>query len=494
MRAVDQAAAEPVEVLIGRAGRAVASVALGMLGGAYGRRVVVVAGKGNNGADGRAAAAVLSGRGVRVTVLDAAVLEAGTGRLLPPADLVIDAAYGTGFRGRYAPPDPGGAPVLAVDIASGVDGDTGRAEPGGAVRAAVTVTFEAYKPGLLLGDGPAHCGRVEVAGIGLASGVAEVATAWLVTDDEVAWLPPRPADTHKWRSAVMVVAGSPGMLGAPRLVTRAAMRAGAGYVRLGVPGAPLETLPASEAVGVSLPAHGWDTDAAEAAARCRSLVIGPGLGRSEEVTRAVSGLLRRADVPAVLDADGINAFASVSALRGVVEKRTAPTVITPHEGELAHLTGAPPTADRLSAVRSVAAASGAVVLLKGSTTVIAAPDGRAYFVNSGSSRLATAGTGDVLSGLIGAFLAQGVAALEAAALAAHVHGRAASRGRVVGLVAGDLPDLVSDWLSSAAAGAVAPGSGAGGLGGSGGAGAAGSVGLGAAGPGSASAGATGGAR
>ncbi len=437
MKAVDGQAPEPVDVLIGRAGRAVAAAALRLLGGAYGRQVVVVAGKGNNGADGRAAASLLARRGVRVTVVDAGVVA------LAPCDLIIDAAYGTGFHGSYDVPDAGRTPVLAVDIPSGVAGDTGLVE-GAAVTAAATVTFQAYKPGLLLGEGPQRCGRVEVADIGLGPGVERVATSWLLEDPDVRWLPSRPREGHKWQTAVLVVAGSPGMMGAPSLVARSAMRAGSGYVRLGVPGAPLESLPAGEAVGVPLPAAAWDAAAGEAASRCRAVVTGPGLGRSD----AVGGFLRTVDeVPVVVDADGINSIGSVDQLGSLVAGRAAPVVVTPHDGEFARLTGGPPGPDRLAAVRKVAAASGAVVLLKGSTTVVAAPDGRAYFVTAGSSRLATAGTGDVLSGVIGAFLARGVPALEAAALAAHVHGRAAARGRAEGLVAGDLPDLVSDWLS-----------------------------------------------
>jgi NAD(P)H-hydrate epimerase len=237
------------------------------------------------------------------------------------------------------------------------------------------------------------------------------------------------------------------MMGAPTLVSRAAMRAGAGYVRLGVPGAPPSSLPSGESVGVDLPATGWHDAAAEAAQRCRALVTGPGLGRADAVATSLVALLQQAAIPAVVDADGITVLGSVDHLRDVTSRRKAATVITPHEGEYAHLTGAPPGDDRLAAVRSIAAASGATVLLKGSTTVVAAPDGRAWFVTSGSPRLATAGTGDVLSGVIGAFLAQGLAGPEAAALGAHVHGRAAAEGPAVGLVAGDLPDLVADWLS-----------------------------------------------
>jgi len=446
MKGVDKAATDAVGVLIGRAGRAVALAALDLLGGAYGRRVVVVAGKGNNGADGRAAAAHLSTRGVRVTVVDAA----GGHGLPSGCDLVIDAAYGTGFRGAYSPPAVGAAPVLAVDIPSGLHGDTGAVGDGSdALRAVATVTFQAYKPGLLLGEGPERCGSVVVADIGLGRLVDAIASAWLVTDGDVGWLPTPARNTHKWKTAVMVVGGSPGMMGAPLLVSRAAMRAGAGYVRLGVPGAGLESLPSGiEAVGVALPADGWDTAATEAAQRCRALVMGPGLGRSPEVAHCVAEVLARVDCPVLVDADGINALGSVDALRRAATGRAGATIITPHDGEYAGLVGAPPGVDRLGAVRQLAATSGAVVLLKGSTTLVAAPDGRAWFVTSGSPRLATAGTGDALSGVIGAFLARGVPAPEAAALAAHVHGRAARLGRSVGLVAGDLPDLVSDWLSS----------------------------------------------
>jgi ADP-dependent NAD(P)H-hydrate dehydratase / NAD(P)H-hydrate epimerase len=229
MAAVDAAAPEPVEVLIERAGAAVARAALDLLDGVYGRRVVVVAGKGNNGNDGRAAAARLRRRGVRVAVLDAATPPAR----IPPCDLVVDAAYGTGFRGTWEPPDPGDAPVLAVDIPSGVDGRTGQAE-GLVLAAERTVTFAALKPGLLLGEGPELAGEVHLADIGLD--VSGASTA-LVEDADVArWLPVRPRETHKWQAAVWVVAGSPGMTGAATLAARGAQRIGAGYVRLSTPG------------------------------------------------------------------------------------------------------------------------------------------------------------------------------------------------------------------------------------------------------------------
>jgi NAD(P)H-hydrate epimerase len=449
MKMVDRAATEPVETLIGRAGAAVARAALrelrrlGRPGGSYGRRVVVVAGKGNNGADGRAAASRLVRRGIRVAVVDAGSAPRKLGR----ADLVIDAAYGTGFHGSYEPPEPGDAPVLAVDIPSGVPGDTGVPE-GGAIQAAVTVTFAAYKPGLLLGSGPALAGKVEVADIGLGAGVADVASAWLVSDDDVAArLPRRDRDAHKWQTAVAVVAGSPGMMGAPSLVSRGAMRAGAGYVRLGVPGASLASLPTTEAVGLGLPPAEWDDEVLEAAARCHAIVIGPGLGRSGTVRAAVRRVISGAPVPVVVDADGLNALGSASDLRSATDASGGTVIITPHEGEYARLFGGKPGPDRLAAVREAASSTGAIVLLKGSTTLVAAPDGRALFAAAGSPRLATAGTGDVLSGVIGAFVARGMPAFEAAGLAAHVHGRAAGTGFAEGLVAGELPELVARFLS-----------------------------------------------
>jgi ADP-dependent NAD(P)H-hydrate dehydratase / NAD(P)H-hydrate epimerase len=442
MKAIDAGAREPEEVLIQRAGRAVASAAVDLLGGSYGRRIVVVAGKGNNGADGRVAADVLRGRGARVDVVDAGDAPA---RLPPRLDLVIDAAYGTGFTGAYRAPVTD-APVLAVDIPSGVDGDTGVAAPG-AVSALATVTFAALKPGLLLGDGPDRAGLVRLADIGLD---CSRAGARLVTDSDVgrAGLG-RGRGSHKWSSAVGVVAGAPGMMGAPSFVSRGAQRAGAGMVRLGVPGARAEDLPAAEAVVTELPAGDWSAAALEWTSRCGALVVGPGLGRSESTAAALRSLLAASPLPAVVDADALHALGTDAA--SILRGRKASTVLTPHDGEFRVLSGAEPGADRMAAVRDLAARTGATVLLKGSTTLVADPDGPLLFCTSGSARLATAGTGDVLSGVIGAFLAMDVPALSAAALGAHVHGRAAQRGRAVGLVASDLPDLVSDVLSEIAA-------------------------------------------
>ncbi|MCB9376463.1 MAG: NAD(P)H-hydrate dehydratase [Microthrixaceae bacterium] len=446
MAAVDAAAAEPVEVLIGRAAGAVARAAVDLMGGTYGRRVVVVAGPGHNGEDGRVAAALLARRGVRVTVHD--VADAPT--VLGPADLVIDAAFGTGFRGNYRFPDVDGAPVLAVDIPSGISGLTG-AVSGAPAPAIRTVTFAALKPGLVLGAGPSYAGEVVVADIGLDvedTAVVGAAGCHLVTDDDVlAWVPARAVDDHKWRHAVWVVAGSPGMTGAAQLCSTAALRAGAGYVRLTVPG--VEDPPApTEAVVLGARTDDWDRLMSSDASRFGCVAIGPGLGRDAGSAARVRAALAATDRPVVLDGDGLAAIADAptAALhsRPVVDDVPAPTVLTPHDGEFEMLTGAPPGEDRVDAARALAATTGAVVLLKGPTTVVAEPDGDVLLVRSGDERLATAGTGDVLTGTIAALIASGASPARAAAAGAHLHGRAAELGPRRGLVASDVADALPD--------------------------------------------------
>jgi ADP-dependent NAD(P)H-hydrate dehydratase / NAD(P)H-hydrate epimerase len=433
MAAIDRAATDPVDVLVGRAGRAVALRALAMLGGAYGRRVVVVAGKGNNGNDGRDAAERLRKRGARVAVHDAALLHPG--ERLDPCDLVIDAAYGTGFRGEYDAPDAGGTPVLAIDIPSGVNGLTGEASTG-AVHADATVTFAALKPGLLFQPGRALAGAVAVAGIGLDCSAA--ASAHVVeASDVVAWLPARPPETHKWRSAMWIVAGSPGMTGAAALAAGGAQRGGAGYVRLSTPGGDAGGTAPVEVVRTELPHAGWDTDVLEGMSRFKSLIVGPGLGTDPATAPSVQRVVLESPVPTVVDGDGL------AALGTDVGSFTHPlSVLTPHDGEYARLMGHAPGADRIEAARALARVANATVLLKGATPVIADADGRALLVTSGDARLATAGTGDVLSGIIGALLAQGVHPLRAAAAGAWLHGRASSLGPRRGFIASDLLDAL----------------------------------------------------
>jgi NAD(P)H-hydrate epimerase len=436
MARIDAAASEPVEALIGRAGAAVARAAVRMLGGTYGRRVVVVAGKGNNGNDGRAAAVRLAQRGVAVRVVDAA----NAPSRLPDADLVVDAAYGTGFRGTWSAPDPGTTPVLAVDIPSGVNGLTGAAGDG-VLHADHTVTFAALKPGLLFPPGVVYTGTVDVADIGLDVSAARI---HLVEQSDVReWLVPRAVDTHKWHAAAYVVAGSPGMTGAARLVTSGAFRAGAGYVRLGTPGGASDPGVPTEAVAQSLASVGWAAAVTKGLDRFQSLVVGPGLGRHEVTTSQVRELVAKASVPMVVDGDGLFALAwSADGAARLLKQRLAPTVLTPHDGEFSLLAGHRPGADRIDEARRLAASTGAVVLLKGPATVVAEPRGRVLVSNSGDERLATAGSGDVLSGVIGALLAQQVPAFHAAAAGAWLHGAAARRGPAHGLVASDLPGLL----------------------------------------------------
>ena len=440
MAEMDAAAPEPVDVLIERAGAAVARSAVRLLGGTYGRRVLVIAGKGNNGQDGRAAARRLSARGVAVRIVDAADPPAD----LPDADLVIDAAYGTGFRGAWTAPSVGASAVLAVDIPSGVDGLTGAAGDG-VLPADRTVTFAALKPGLLFPPGSVYTGEIDVADIGLD--VSRTRVHVITQDDVRRWLLPRAVDAHKWHAATAVVAGSAGMGGAARLVTAAALRAGAGYVRLSTPGGLADPGVPTEAVIRELPPVSWAATVAKSLERFHSLVIGPGLGRSDMTTAEVRELVGTAPVPVVVDGDGLFAMAWSAEGPGVVlKRRMAATVLTPHDGEFGLLAGHRPGADRIAAARELAAATAAVVLLKGPATVVAEPRGRVLISTMGDERLATAGSGDVLSGIIGALLAQQLPAFEAAAVGAWLHGAAGMRGSSRGLVASDLPPLLPGVL------------------------------------------------
>jgi NAD(P)H-hydrate epimerase len=428
MRAVDAAALEPVDVLVDRAGRAVARAAVRMLGGVYGRRVVVVAGPGNNGADGRVAATVLERRGVRVQVVSPDELD-----VLVGIDLVIDAAYGTGLSRPYEFPEVApGVPVLAVDIPSGVDGLTGESL-GRPRRADETVTFVALKPGLLHEPGRSLCGRVRVVSIaGLE--VEEVSTHVVERSDAAAWVPGRGADHHKWKTALRIVGGSAAMTGAVELAASAASRI-AGYVEVAVPGREGVARP-MEAVGRWLPATAWGSTAAADLDRFGAVLAGPGLRDPGELVPLL-GCAR----PLLLDASAL-----VPELAEAIRARSHPTIITPHDGEFARLGGSA-TADRISATCDLAADLGVVVLRKGPTTTIASPQGAVRMVTNGGPELASAGTGDVLAGLVAGLMASGADAFDAAAAGAWIHAAAAS-GRT-GMVASDLPAAVPavlEWL------------------------------------------------
>jgi ADP-dependent NAD(P)H-hydrate dehydratase / NAD(P)H-hydrate epimerase len=432
MAAVDASAPEPTEVLVGRAGAAVAQAARRMLGGTYGRVVNVIAGKGNNGADGRVAGALLASAGVAVRVFEAAECP----EALPRAALVLDAAYGTGFRGEWKAPDVGDASVLAVDIPSGVDGLTGVAVPG-TLAAAETVTFAALKPGLLVNDGRRLAGAVTIADIGLD--VSKARAHAVARHDVAAWWRPRPINAHKWTRAVRVVAGSPGMTGAASLAASAAMRAGAGIVWLSIPGDDHPRAELIEVVGRPCPAADWAERVVGELDRFGSLVIGPGLGQQATTADDVHVTVAGAPCPIVVDGDGLTAIATApGGAPAVLRDRRAATVLTPHEGEFQRLAGEPPGPDRFDAARHLAAETDAIVLLKGPTTLVAEPGGFVRAITTGDQRLATAGSGDVLAGVIGALLTSGMAPFDAAAAGAWLHGTAASTLPAHGVVASDV--------------------------------------------------------
>lgn len=434
MAAIDAAAPEGTDVLVARAGAAIAIAARRMMGGTYGRRVLVAAGKGNNGADGRVAAAALERWGVRcrvVTPPEALDLVAAANSGAPASsawNLVVDAAYGTGLHGSWGADRAPAAPVLAVDIPSGIDALTGVDH--GCWPATATITFGALKPGLLLHPGASAAGEVELASIGLdASG----AMSWLITDaDADAALPAAEPTLHKWRRAVRVIAGSPQMRGAGHLVCAAAQQAGAGMVVVSSPGlTATDVARPAEAVARDLEGAKWAGPALEDIERFDAAVIGPGIGTDPAASTQIARFISDCPVPLVVDADALTALAEHPEC---LRERAAPTILTPHDGEFAKLTGCLPAADRFDAVRRAADALGAVVLLKGPTTLVAAPapSTAVLAVTSGTPRLATAGSGDVLSGVIAAILSSGAAtsdtALTQAAAAAHWHGRTAAYG------------------------------------------------------------------
>jgi NAD(P)H-hydrate epimerase len=390
-----------------------------------------VCGGGANGGDGRIAARILreAGRDVGETDDPANV------------DLVLDALFGTGFHGAPRAEAAGvierinacGAPVVAVDLPSGVDASTGETA-GAVVDADLTVTFHGRKVGLVVAPGRFHAGRVVVADIGLEAAPTGIVRATSALLDRV---PRRGARDTKFSSgALLVVGGAPGTTSAAVLTATAALRADAGYVTLAV---PAEALAIAEALALEPVKRGFEwANAAEAlepdVARSSALAVGPGLGRSDEARALVRALLEGSSLPVVVDADGLFGFAPV--------QREAPTILTPHAGELARLLGVESAwvaARRLDGAARAAERFGAVVLLKGADTIVRAPDGRTVVCDTGPPSLATAGTGDVLTGIVGAFLAKGLDPVDAAAAAAVAHGLAARAApHQAGLVASDV--------------------------------------------------------
>ncbi len=457
----------------------------------YPGQAVVISGKGNNGGDGYVIARSLLQRGwqVRTLVLadDAAVegdarlnleiLRQVRGEILFAPDddslstalsrcrgarLLVDALFGTGLssnvRGRYgraiAWMNEQSAPIAAVDIPSGLDATTGRIL-GCCVQADLTVTFALPKIGHVVYPGVDQVGVLETVDIGIPAFLLEGQTpAQILVDGEFArhLLPPRPSDGHKGTFGhLLIIGGSTGKSGAVALAADSAVRSGAGLVTAAVPKGIHDILEVklTEPMTVSLPevdgAAGVEAlDALTAAWQDKqALAVGPGLGQNEEVQELVRHLVRDCDLPLVIDADGLNALAGH--LEGLSSRRPGTTVITPHPGEMARLVQIPVEKvqqDRLSVARDFALRHGVIVVLKGARTVIASPDGTAWINASGNPGMASGGMGDVLTGVVGALLAQGMPAAEAAVLATYLHGAAADRlacrEGCAGLTAGEI--------------------------------------------------------
>ncbi len=463
--------------------------------------VTVVCGKGNNGGDGLVVARLLRDSGRHVTVvcvappgelsgdaranlerlsgdrpvrLSGAVWQEDTEATREPASaasaavadpfgpdaLVVDAVLGTGFQGEphgavaeaIDAVNGAGAPVVSVDVPSGVDASTGVVS-GAAVRASVTVTFHAAKPGLWIHPGKAHAGEVQTIDIGIPRGAPAAVSVGLIAPSVREELPRREASSTKFTSGhVLVAGGSRGLTGAPRMTAEASMRAGAGYVTACVP-ASLQGVLAGGGTPEMMTRGLPDDDGAltvegaagvlEASARGGALALGPGLGRRAGAIAFARTLAGEADVAMVLDADGLNAHAGRLA---DLAARRAPTVLTPHAGELGRLLeldSSEVERERLRHVRAAAEQAAAVVVLKGDDTLIAEPAGSVAVSPGGSPALATAGTGDVLTGVIAALLAQGLDAFTAAVAGVWLHaqaGREAARrlGAAEGVVASDV--------------------------------------------------------
>jgi NAD(P)H-hydrate epimerase len=440
--------------------------------------VVVVCGTGNNGGDGFVAARVLgeAGRDVRVVLAgdpakvdgDAAEnlrrltvpVEPWSDAVLDGAGVVVDALLGTGFSGEVRGTvgeavralAAGSVPVVSADVPSGVDASTG--EVGGpAVTATATATFHTAKPGLWIAPGKHHAGDVHVITIGIPDGAPVEAQTFLVNPSVTELAPRRLSDSTKFSSGhVLVCGGSLGLTGAPSMAAEAAMRAGAGYVSACIPRSlnlvfetrllEVMTIPLPDEDGTLTPA-GADAVLAEAERRGGALIVGPGFGRTDGAVELARTLAARAEVALVLDADGLNAHAGrIEVLR----ERRAPTVLTPHAGELGRLLEIDSRevgTRRLHHAREAARRSGAIVVLKGDDTLIAEPEGRVAVSRGGAGALATAGTGDVLSGVTAAMLARIEDPFAAVCAAVELHRRAgrqaaADVGAAEGVIASDV--------------------------------------------------------
>ena len=390
--------------LIEAAGMRVGLEARQMLGSLYARRIAVVVGPGNNGEDGRVAARVLSSRGSHVDVIDVS----NQPDHLRGYDLVIDAAFGLGCSRPYVAPSVSRHTlVLAVDLPSGVDADSGKLL-GRPLRADVTLALGALKFAHVDGESAPLAGELRFADLGIETPMDNA----LIVDADVDTYVVAGRDDHKWTHALTVLAGSARMPGAAVLVCEGALSAGASMVRLESRGKD------QVASLVHVPVEVVRAQGPVVDARSRCVVAGPGLGTTSGPW--LTKRLNETSIATVLDADALTSEL-------VSLARHAPRVLTPHAGEFQRLTGTKVGAERIDAVRDLARASGCVVLLKGPTTIVADPSGKLRVVTVGTAALATAGTGDVLAGMIGAAIARGHDPLDAAALSAFVHATAGAR-------------------------------------------------------------------
>lgn len=484
----------PGATLMENAGRGAAEAIAEFLAGrgtrgVRGARVAIVCGKGGNGGDGFVVARWLRRRGARVSVLllapageitgDAArkLLELRRAGIRPEAlpddaalrarlagaDLIVDAILGTGARGAPVPLvaraieriNASGRPVVALDIPSGLPAD-GDPPVGPAVRAILTVTFAGWKRGLVMAPGADLAGVVRVAPIGVPEDevAREVTTFVLEREDVARHFPPRPRDAHKGAyGRLLIVAGSIGKTGAAALAARAAMRSGAGLVTVATPAsqqpvvaglileAMSEPLPETTARTLSLKAK---EVVVELAAERDAVALGPGLGLDAETLGAARELVRDLPTPLVVDADGLTALVGHLPL---LRAARGPRCLTPHPGEMARMLGvsvAEVQRDRVETARGFAVAHGVHLVLKGAASVIASPDGRVLLNPTGNPGMASGGTGDVLTGMVGAFLARGMAPADALAAAVYLHG---SAGDIAASLAGQEALVASDLIA-----------------------------------------------
>ena len=447
IRRIEQAAGATQPPLMERAGLAAADFAAALMPPS-GKDILVLAGPGNNGGDARIAARILGERFFRVTLATA------TDAASLPADkrwaLVIDGLFGIGLTrevaGDYARmvdyANAQSCRVLALDIPSGLESDTGRIM-GKSVRATHTLSFIALKPGLLTLDGPDLCGEVRVADLGLDARALVPPSGWIAGPEILAdALKPRPRNFHKGKAgSVAILGGAAGMCGAALLAGRAALKLGAGKVFVGLldPDAPAFDAGALELM-LRHPDEvlGLDLDA---------IVAGPGLGEGERA-QTLLGAALASDIACVLDADALNLIAQNGDLRDACARRTAATIITPHPAEAARLLGSSTRSvqeDRLEAARALRDRFRAHTVLKGNGSVLAARDGHWFINTSGNPGMASAGMGDVLSGILGALLGQGLSGEAALVLGTHLHGAAADHCVAngigpVGLTASEVAD------------------------------------------------------